>query len=157
VNARQEAGKIYSKLAKHVQSPGWNIKGGYKRRQKVIEWLKYYGVDAQWSPYRRTYTFIKRRSMGAPINNPYMIGRHRVSRETFKRYLKAFPVAIPTKNPLSPRQVKAMRLADKIARRIYHASQAWGVQIPVPRRTPKLVKRYLRFILKTNGIQWKIK
>jgi hypothetical protein len=61
------------------------------------------------------------------------------------------------RNPPSKTQRKAMKLAGKMAYRIWHHVRHQGYAIPVPARTPKLVKTYVQKILKANGIDWSLK
>ncbi len=62
------------------------------------------------------------------------------------------------RNPFSSKtKRRAVRVASKLAYRIWQHYKAKGYAIPVPKRTPKLVKRYLRTILKANKINWTIK
>jgi hypothetical protein len=62
------------------------------------------------------------------------------------------------KNPLSSKtKRRAVRVASKLAYRIWQHVKSKGYALPVPKRTPKLVKEYARKILKANGINWTIK
>lgn len=61
------------------------------------------------------------------------------------------------KNPPTKNQRRAVRLAQKLAYRIWQHVRSKGYALPIPKRTPKLVKKYVRVILKANRINWKIK
>src|ERR1700675_4357021 len=116
MNAREEAGKIYRALPIRATSKPIFIKGGPNRRRNVVGWLKYYGADAVSRLYiggRWVYEFRKLRSMGAAINNP-------LSSKTKRR---------------------AARLAGKLAYRIWQHVKTKGYAIPLPKRTPKMVKK----------------
>lgn len=61
------------------------------------------------------------------------------------------------KNPISSKtKRRAMRLASKLSYRIWQSVKSKGYAIPVPKRTPKLVKKYVRMILKANRIKWRV-
>ncbi len=57
-------------------------------------------------------------------------------------------------NPPSKRKIKALKLAGRLAWRIYREIKDKGYAIPIPRRTPVLVRKYVKIILKANGIKW---
>ena len=64
----------------------------------------------------------------------------------------------PISNPISSKtKRRAARVAGKLAYRIWTSVKKRGYAIPVPKRTPKIVKTYVRHILKANQINWKIK
>jgi hypothetical protein len=52
---------------------------------------------------------------------------------------------------------RALRVAHKMAYRIWQHVKSKGYALPVPKRTPKLVKHYMRKILRANKIKWVIK
>jgi hypothetical protein len=74
----------------------------------------------------------------------------------FKLHKKAMHGAI--KNPLSSKtKRRAARIAGKLAYRIWRSVKTKGYAIPVPKRTPKIVKKYLRIALSANGIKWTVR
>lgn len=59
------------------------------------------------------------------------------------------------RNPVvSRRKIKALKMATKLAYRIYKHYQTFGAAVPIPKRTPPLVKKYIRMILDANNIKW---
>jgi hypothetical protein len=62
------------------------------------------------------------------------------------------------KNPFSSKtKRRAARVAGKLAYRIWQHIKSKGYALPVPKRTPKLVKKYTQKILAANGIKWTLK
>lgn len=76
---------------------------------------------------------------------------------TWKKLVPHFEKHGQFKNPPTKAQVKAMKLAHSLAYRIWHHVKHQGYAIPVPERTPKMVKGYVQKILKANGIDWNLK
>lgn len=61
-------------------------------------------------------------------------------------------------NPFSSKtKRRAARVASKLAYRIWQHIKTKGYALPVPKRTPKLVKKYTQKILAANGIKWTLK
>lgn len=58
------------------------------------------------------------------------------------------------RNPPSSRKIKAMKRATRLAYKVYTHIKQTGVVLPLPARTPRLVKKYVKFILDANDIRW---
>lgn len=183
MNAREEAGKIYRALPPLKTSKLIFIKGGPNRRREVVGWLKYYGADAVSRLHiggRWVYEFRKMRSMGGLIknppshrkmrSNPYgLLYRDKVIRvfqhyEELLKYLRETGIPllrmrelgyrVVRSNPPPRRKIRALKLAGRLAYRIYQHVKSEGYALPIPKRTPALVKKYVKLILDANGIKW---
>jgi len=58
------------------------------------------------------------------------------------------------KNPPPRRKIKYLKLAGKLARGVYNHVKTHGTVIPLPKRTPAIVKKYVGIILDANGIKY---
>lgn len=97
---------------------------------------------AKW---RRLAQAIKRRSGGRNrVYSPYAVATARLGPSRLN------PFSSKTKR-------RALRVGSRLAYRIWQHVKSKGYALPVPKRTPKLVKEYAKKILKANGINWTIK
>lgn len=72
-------------------------------------------------------------------------------RARFKLHLKAVH-----KNPVTTKTVRAMKLAHRLAMGIFKATRNYKIPVPLPKRTPPIVKEYVQMILDANDIKWKV-
>lgn len=87
--------------------------------------------------------FIGRKSLGLTTTRQ---GAKRLIRDKRRKLM----------NPPSKTHRRAIRVASNLAYRIWRQVKSRGYALPLPKRTPKVVRKYVRIILKANRINWKV-
>lgn len=163
MNAREEAGNISRQLQAH-RPIKWLLTGGVRRRTKILEWLKYYGVDAN-RVMNNTYLLTKRRFMGGPIKNPQTsceyckvidaAYRQASTPKEKRRALARFKLHKRAlhRNPPSKMRVKMARVSGKLAYKLYKHFKTSGVPQFVWKRVPASIKPYVKVILEANNVK----
>lgn len=76
----------------------------------------------------------------------------RRAKARIRLHLKTHGKMLP--NMPMDKKVKALKLATRLAYRIFKHANQFGYAIPLPKRTPALVRKYVKMILDANHIKW---